>query len=678
MVALGISLLGPQMTGKFCSGSPWEHFGGFLVLGGAFLFGHSRIQHGADQGQGSRSSLVGMMVAATLAWIAATVMVTIWSLFTYGVLLGMCWIVTSSDTPDCKGQVTPAPHSDSMTAHTETCSPPRNKAPWQGQSLWSFIGCAILSGALLSGSVIACLFAWCPLLAFFMGLHTSHPGQRAACKTRWCHLRRLRRDCRLRGRGALFLALLCSPAGAAGQGHIQHDFPEGEAHSSVPGKPHLGSLVDAALPLSLMQVSVSATIQHTPMLTTGLIPPASNLAELSPLEEVGSRPLTLREACQPRYVRQIAIFHGRLVSGPEPSVLQIDARLFRPALDTVVLQAFGLDARAAHLLSVHSALADLPTEQYVLQDATLPWNVHTIPVRVAASPGHTMSANLNRHSTCRDIVQGLAASLGYQRTPEADLCHCAPGWFVADSQPLLVPRCDTITWTPAARSHHQRPRLLDSNQRIDSAASQAPPSTGLACIVTDLGIIYAELDMHIGEPEQFRQWVRSFPELQPLIFRRLKYPLPDLPPFQYLATADGALGGHSLAVDLRALDLGIIVVDANRFSTCWQVLHQLTQLHSRILQPQALLQAVNEGDTLCFLHDLPVRPQVLLDLSPFDVLRLSPTRRRDPECLSEEDGCSVGGGEGSEARSAAQWPGTWLSSVPRTSLCPGVSAWFMA
>ena len=500
-----------------------------------------------------------------------------------------------------------------MPVNTKTWFSPRSMALWQGPFLWPFIGCALLCGAFLSGSVIACLVAWCPLLAFCMGLCASHPGRRFAGKTRWCHLRRTRRDCRLRGRGVLFLALLCSPVGAVGHGQTHpHGNLDGEAHSSVPGKPHRGPSEVAGLSLSLMQVSVSTTTQHTPMLTVGSIPPASNLTDLYPLEEVGSRPLTLREACQPQYVRQIAIFHGRLASGSEPSVLRIDARLFRPALDTVVMQAFGLDARAAHLLSIHSVLAELPTEQYVLQDATLPWNVHTIPVRVAASPGHTMSANMHRYSTCREIVKGLAASLGYQYTPDADLCHCAPGWFVADSQPLLVPRCDTITWTPAARVHQQRSRLRDSDQRMDRAASQSPSSTGHACIISELGIIHAELDMLISKSEQFRRWVRSFPELQPLTLRRLKYPLPELPPFQYLATAEGALGGHSLAVDLRAIDLGIIVVNANRFSTCWQVLHQLTQSHSRILQPQVLLQAVNEGDTLCFLHDLPVRPQVLL------------------------------------------------------------------
>ena len=494
-------------------------------------------------------------------------------------------------------------------------------------------------GAWLSGDLWTCAVLYGALASAFFGFSTisaAAPIRTSQARHPWHKLKADRRYHALRCRGLMLCILICSPLGGASHGVEQSrnsgmDQPEHWREEVGPkGTVLINPFVLAQdqydEPLSLMQASANAREAGRSAIMIPRVPQMRSAQGLQPIEECGARPLLLQEVCLPAYHRRIAVFHGDLVEGSEPLIFQVDSRVFRPLLDAQIKQAVGLDAITADLLAIVSAFPDLPLEQYVLRPARLPWFLQNVPIRNVGTSVSFQVLQLARDDYCHDIIAAVARRLHLPVIPEAEMCTCAPGHFVADSQPLMHPQCDTITWqsgaSPGDRVSHPATPSTARSMELEAGTSGGNSPRAHAAVITPNGLIHAELPAFRPDPDCIRILRAQFPELLTLHVRRLRFPLAGLPVTQFLAHDQSDVGMHTLVADLRDSDLGLLAVSVPRFTTCRTLVEAVTRVHARILDEEAILREVDAGGQACFLHDHAARPHVLLDLEPFDVFRL--------------------------------------------------------
>ena len=479
--------------------------------------------------------------------------------------------------------------------------------------LLAAMGC----GLALAPCLLMVVVAWLPIGVFLLGLLSPALPPQHTRREPWCRNKRTRETAVKQMKGCFFLCLLFSPVGASGLPKI-HNPEHVRQEEGVVSMPDNNEADDSFM----MQVAGQAHFNRIPAWSLSRVPRIRIRRELHPLEEVGARPLAMQELCTATYTRKLAVFHGGVVEGPEPILFRVDSRLFRPALDEAIVQALGISADAVDVLMLASPFDSVTREQYVLRPRAFPWYAQAVPVLVRGELDSFHVLQAARDEQCHDLVAAAALLTQMQSIPEAEQCQCVEGTFVADSQPLLQPRCDAIVWTPIALKQ----RLIEASAHspyADMHSNQGPPSqTLLSCvIITANGIIHALTPAFAPDSETFRFLRGEFPELASLTMRRMRYALTDLPPTQFLAFRREELGRHSLVVDLRALDLGLLTLTVPRYISCSQILDVTARDHARILDTAAMHEHVMSGDYICLLHDQAVGPDVMLDVAGFDLLR---------------------------------------------------------
>ncbi|CAE7552998.1 unnamed protein product [Symbiodinium natans] len=479
--------------------------------------------------------------------------------------------------------------------------------------LLAAMGC----GLALAPCLLMVVVAWLPIGVFLLGLLSPALPPQHTRREPWCKNKRTRETAVKQMKGCFFLCLLFSPVGASGLPKI-HNPEHVRQEEGVVSMPDNNEADDSFM----MQVAGQAHFNRIPAWSLSRVPRIRIRRELHPLEEVGARPLAMQELCTATYTRKLAVFHGGVVEGPEPILFRVDSRLFRPALDEAIVQALGISADAVDVLMLASPFDSVTREQYVLRPRAFPWYAQAVPVLVRGELDSFHVLQAARDEQCHDLVAAAALLTQMQSIPEAEQCQCVEGTFVADSQPLLQPRCDAIVWTPIALKQ----RLSEASAHspyADMHSNQGPPSqTLLSCvIITANGIIHALTPAFAPDSETFRFLRGEFPELASLTMRRMRYALTDLPPTQFLAFRREELGRHSLVVDLRALDLGLLTLTVPRYISCSQILDVTARDHARILDTAAMHEHVMSGDYICLLHDQAVGPDVMLDVAGFDLLR---------------------------------------------------------
>ena len=318
-------------------------------------------------------------------------------------------------------------------------------ATWYGAAA-SLISGACCIGAWLSGDIWVCATLYGALATGIWGFFVAPvaPIRVSHVRQPWHKLRADRRYHALRCRGLILCLILCSPVGGVAQGAGQNrsrwtdqpDYWSGRDGQGSPTTPASLAQVHHDELTSLMQANAAHDAVRRAVIFPK-VPQMRSAQGLQPIEECGARPLLLQEVCLPAYCRRVAVFHGELVEGTEPLIFQVDSRVFRPFLDTQIKQAVGLDAISADLLALVSAFPDLPPEQYVLRPTRLPWFLQQVPIRTV-DPGVSFQVlQLARDGFCHDIIAAAARRLHLPVIPEAEMCTCLPGSFVADSQPLL-------------------------------------------------------------------------------------------------------------------------------------------------------------------------------------------------------------------------------------------------
>ena len=525
-----------------------------------------------------------------------------------GLLLGCAWIALAEPPP-----LKPRSH--------------RNYGlPMEHQVLCLLLA-AMGCGLCLAPCLLVVALAWLPIGAFLLGLFSPVLSSQHARREPWCRNKRTRETSTKQLKGCLFLCLLFSPVGASGPPRLhnaEHVWQGGDA------APRTDTLEEDAT--SMMQIAGQAHLNRVPAWSLSRVPRIRIRRELHPLEEVGARPLAMQELRTATYTRKLAVFHGGVVEGPEPILFRVDSRLFRPALDEAVVHALGIPTDAVDVLALASPFDFVTREQYVLRPRSFPWYAQAVPVWIRGELDSFHVLQAARDEQCHDLIAAAALITQTPSIPEAEQCQCVEGTFVADSQPLLQPRCDAIAWVPISL----RGRPTGVTAQPPSAAvyrSSGPLShTLLSCaVITANGIIQALTPAFAPDSETFRTLRAEFPELAPLIMRRLRYALSDLPPTQFLAFHREELGRHSLVVDLRALDLGLITLTVPRFISCSQILDVTAREHVRILDTAAMHEQVMSGEYICLLHDQPVEPDVMIDVAGFDLLRAyRPTLVEEP------------------------------------------------
>ena len=371
-----------------------------------------------------------------------------------------------------------------------------------------------------------------------------------------------------------------------------------------------------------------------------LVPQIRNLADLAPVEEVGARPMVLQDLLEPAFVRRVAVFHGGLSEGSEPCLLQVDARLFRPTLDQALLTALGLSPSEATVIQLQTTFPTLPTEQFVIRSRSLPWYMHAVPVGSLLHSWVFVVVVTPRDATCMHVVRE-ALQRGSQQATSAHACTCHPGSYTAEEQPLLAPSCDAVIL-----SNHEatlplgdlRVAQVGLTQLV--AGSMSLENQSGAMVFTDNGWI--QLDFPAHDPVTPPLLGRRFPDLPGLHLSQLPFPLPGFPTAQFVASPSDPANGLSLVVDLRACQLGVVVVPTPRFSCCRDVAQAAVRRWALDAHQPYEAHEIDWGWWTCFLHDQPVHADSLLDLSPFLSLSLAPTpRANSPEGLptfSQADG----------------------------------------
>ncbi|CAE7514311.1 CPK2, partial [Symbiodinium natans] len=486
-----------------------------------------------------------------------------------------------------------------------------------GHQVLGLLLAAMGCGLALAPCLLMVVVAWLPIGVFLLGLLSPALPPQHTRREPWCRNKRTRETAVKQMKGCFFLCLLFSPVGASGLPKI-HNPEHVRQEEGVVSMPDNNEADDSFM----MQVAGQAHFNRIPAWSLSRVPRIRIRRELHPLEEVGARPLAMQELCTATYTRKLAVFHGGVAEGPEPILFRVDSRLFRPALDEAIVQALGISADAVDVLMLASPFDSVTREQYVLRPRAFPWYAQAVPVLVRGELDSFHVLQAARDEQCHDLVAAAALLTQMQSIPEAEQCQCVEGTFVADSQPLLQPRCDAIVWTPIALKQ----RLIEASAHspyADMHSNQGPPSqTLLSCvIITANGIIHALTPAFAPDSETFRFLRGEFPELASLTMRRTRYALTDLPPTQFLAFCREELGRHSLVVDLRALDLGLLTLTVPRYISCSQILDVTARDHARILDTAAMHEHVMSGDYICLLHDQAVGPDVMLDVAGFDLLR---------------------------------------------------------
>ena len=194
-----------------------------------------------------------------------------------------------------------------------------------------------------------------------------------------------------------------------------------------------------------MQIWQQGTVQGQPVFTTSGIQDAARLQDLQPVR-VPNAPLVeplLRAG--PQALRTIGVFRPQVDN--QPAVLIVDDRAHGRVLSRMLCTAYGISEVDWLLRRLVEALPSLPPEQYVLEPASLPWNLVQVPVDLCPLSGRISLYPANRCETCGEVAARAILDQHLGPCP-AFLCRTSQGWFHPNSRLLLLPYGDAFQVWP--------------------------------------------------------------------------------------------------------------------------------------------------------------------------------------------------------------------------------------